>query len=232
MFNFLNYFLFFAFLNKKKNWIKKELDENEIYFKCFIGFFLVKKEDKEFFEYLFPKNFSKIKNKFFLDGVNSESLELIHEKKFVNIEISFFKDFFNYVSNDPDLDFDLIKKENNYEIKIYYKINGDIISTYKIKSDNGELIKKTLKDFEYSEVKIGKYAYKKIKKDLFEKYLSGFDINFENFDIEFEKNDEDNFSIILENRNSFKKIILKKAKINEKTGIISFAGEGENILFF
>ena len=61
----LKSFLYFVPTINKKRWFLNELVENNIEFKHFLGFFLIKEEDKEFVDYLLPKDFFFNKRCFF-----------------------------------------------------------------------------------------------------------------------------------------------------------------------
>ncbi len=229
----LKSFLYFIPTTNKKRWFLNELVENNIEFKHFLGFFLIKEEDKEFVDYLLPKDFFLIRDVFFKDSITSQSLQYIYEKAFSKEEVIVFSDLINYIAENGDLDLLInYQNSNQCECRVIYKDTRDILFLKVFNFKNAESLKEEINDFICSDVKIGQDAFEKIKKDIFNHYLSGFAINFNDYSVNIIKNSEDDFSIVLENEASFKKIIINHAKLNEKTGIISFAGNENGVLYF
>lgn len=230
--NLLSFFIYFIPFKRKKEWFLNELKNSNIKFKSFFGFFLIDKEDKEFLDYLLPDNFLLMKDSLFTNNISSQGLELAFKKKLSGNDVFLFLDFINYISEQHEFDFNFKINSGLYKIVIFYKDNKDIVFDGYASVNEINVLLSELKDFIYSDLRVGRVAYENIKRDLFSNYLSGFDISFEDYSMTLIKNDEDNFSIILENEKSLKKIIVNKAKINEKTGLISFAGEEHGCLFF
>ncbi len=224
--------LFFIPTFNKKKWFIKELLENNINFKQFLGFFLIKKEDKEFIDYLLPNDFFRIRDVFFKSEISAQSLQYIYEKAFSKEEADVFIDLINYIVENSDLDLLINYKGSQGDCRVVYKDTKDVLFFKNFHLENINSLKEDVTNFVYSDVKIGFNAFEKLKKDVFNHYLSGFGINFENYSVRILKNNGDDFSIVLENNISLKKIIINHAKVNEKTGMISFAGSEDGVLYF
>ena len=69
-FNFLfKFFVFFIPTFNKYRWFLNELTENDIEFKKFLGFVLIKEDDKEFVDYLLPDDFFLIGDVYFKNNM-------------------------------------------------------------------------------------------------------------------------------------------------------------------
>ena len=231
-FNFLNYIFIILCSTSKKRWLLKELIENDINYKSFLFFIILPKDDGEFLDYLLPVDFFKIKSCFFNEGFGSQDIQLIHEKKITRDNVNFFIEFIKYMAINDEFGFELNDDNNVKTLIVYYKFNNDILLN--LSSDEHSLneMKNFVIDFIHSDFKIGKRAFEIIKNDFILNYLSGFSIDFNDYEMELMKNGEDEFTVYFENKHSLKKIIINKAKINEKTGLVSFAGEGLGFLLY
>lgn len=232
-FNFLfKFFVFFIPTFNKYRWFLNELTENNIKFKKFLGFVLIKEDDKEFVDYLLPDNFFLIGDVYFENNISSQSLQYIYEKAFSKEEVDVFINLINYITENNELDLLLNCSAKQCECRVIYKDTKDTLFFRQFNLEEAGALKEDINNFICSDVKIGDSALEKLKQDIFSHYLLGFDINFNDYSVHIYRNNGEDFSIILENNTSLKKIVIAHAKVNEKTGMVSFAGSGDGVLYF
>ena len=223
--------IFILIFGKRKKWLISQIKEYEIPYNSLFCFVLLKKEDKEIFDLFFASDIYFFPNFYFDYNVGFEEMKLAFEKKIKTKAIwnIFLGSFVFFVENEK-FDFDFVV--NNKEIRITFKTKKErdvIVEKSFVFSSKNEEIKDFVNNFKFSDVKIGILAKENIFKEIKNKYLNGFDICFENYEMKIESRDSDNgiYSVLLINKESLRNIKINHVKIKENSGMVVFAGSGE-----
>lgn len=219
----------------KKKWFDFHLNVYNLKVKKFLNFYFFSNEDDwEMIEFFFPFSIRKIKDFYFhFKNEDADVVDFFYQKKIKDIfEMQLLLPIVPFLINNKnfDIEFKIIDKGKIYIS--FLDVEKNIIREKEFLYGDLNSVHDFLKEFEYAEIKLSKKAIENIKTSVLEKFLFGYDINFKNYNVKIEKNDEEIYDIFLINSISRKKIKISNAKINEKNGDVIFAGIGNDLLIF
>lgn len=130
---------------------------------------------------------------------------------------------------------DICKENELYKFSFYHKEYEYKIYTFSVAADNIDLINENIEIFISKEIKLPDSIIERILNDIQENFISGYDINFDNYRKELilasrSEKDKNDYLAIFTNINSGNQIIIHPIQLNEGTGDVFFAGMYNSIL--